>query len=74
MPHIYPENCPFPSTIFTPSNIGLPIPQTPLTTPNGIQVQSAVLPQYTLRTDRPSDRPTDGIGDKSVPTAAYVLQ
>jgi len=41
-----------------PSNT--PIPQlTPLSTPNGIHVQSAVLPQYTLRTDRPTDRQTD---------------
>jgi len=31
------------------------IPITPLTTPNGIQIQSAVLPQYTLRTDPPTD-------------------
>ena len=29
------------------------------TTPNGIQIQSAVLPQYTLWTDRPADRQTD---------------
>jgi len=41
----------FPSTISTPSNT--PISQTTsLTTPNHIQIQSAVLPQYTLRTDR----------------------
>jgi len=33
----------------------------------------AVFPQYTLRTDRQTDRPTDGIGDKSVPTPAYAL-
>jgi len=38
-----------------PSNT--PIPQlTPLTTPNGIQIQLAVLPQYTFRTDRWSRR------------------
>jgi len=37
-----------------------PIPQMiPLTTPNGIQIQSAVLPQYTLRTDWLTDWPTD---------------
>ena len=37
-----------------PCNTPIPRP-TPLTTPNGIQIQSAVLPQYTLRTDRPTD-------------------
>jgi len=31
----------------------------PLTTPNGIRVQSAVLLQYTLRTDRQADWPSD---------------
>jgi len=31
---------------------------TPITNPNGIQIQLAVLPQYTLWTDRPTDRPT----------------
>jgi len=36
---------------------------TPLTTPNDIGIQSAILPQYTFRTDRP----TDGIGEKPVP-------
>ena len=37
-----------------------PIPRpTPLITPNDIQIQSAVLPQYILRTDRPTDRQTD---------------
>jgi len=35
---------------------------TPLTTPNGIRIQSAVLPQYTFRTDRPAD----GIDDSSI--------
>jgi len=63
--------------ISTQSNTSIPRP-TPLTTPNGIQIQSAVLPQYTLRTDRqtdrqtdtqtdrPTDQPTDGLGNKSV--------
>ena len=41
---------PLPSTIFTPSNTPIPRP-TPLTTPKGIQIQSAILPQYTLHTD-----------------------
>jgi len=50
-----------------------PIPRlTPLTNLNGIQSQSAILPQYTpfrqtiRQTDRQT-RPTDGIYDKSVP-------
>ena len=38
-----------------PSNTPIPRP-TPLNTPNGIRIRSAVLPQYTLRTDRPTDR------------------
>ena len=38
-----------------PSNIPIP-PQIPFTIPNSIQIHSAVLPQYTLRTDRPTDR------------------
>jgi len=38
-----------------PSNT--PIPQlTPLTTPNGIQIQSAISPQFTHQTDRAIDR------------------
>jgi len=49
---------------------------TPFTSPNGIQIQSAVMPQknslYRL-TDRQTDRPTDGIDDKSVSTPAYAL-
>jgi len=32
---------------------------TSLTTLNGIQIQAAVLPQYTFRTDRQTDRPTE---------------
>jgi len=43
---------------------------TSLTTRNGIQIKSAVLPQYTLRTDRPIDRPTHGVGYRSVSRAA----
>ena len=41
----------------TPSNTPIPRP-TPLTTPNGIQIQSAVFPQFTHRgqTDRQTDR------------------
>ena len=53
-----PQNCPFLSMITTPSNTPIPWP-TPLSIPNGIRINSAVLPQYTLRTDRQTDRPTD---------------
>jgi len=52
---IHPQNCPFPSTITTPFNTAIPRP-TPLTIPNGIRIHSAVLPQYTFRTDTPTDR------------------
>ena len=52
-----------------PSNTPIRQPIT-LTIPNGIQIQSAILPHYTLRTDRQTDTPTDGIGDKSAPTPA----
>jgi len=38
-----------PSTITTPSNTPI-TSQTLLTTPNGIRIQSAILPQYTFRT------------------------
>ena len=41
------------------SNTPIPWPIL-LTFPNGIQIQSAVMPQYTLRTHRP----TDGTGDR----------
>ena len=50
-----------------PSNTSIPRP-TPLTTPNDIQIQSAVLSQYTLR----GDRPTDGLGDNSVPASGLL--
>jgi len=43
-----------------PPPFNTPIPQlTQLTTPNDIRIQSGVLPQYTLRTDRQTDWPTD---------------
>ena len=38
-----------------PSNTPIPQP-TPLSNPNGIQIQSAVLPQYTFQTDRHTDQ------------------
>jgi len=64
-PHIYTKIAPTPWTITTPSNT--PIPRlTPFTIPNGIRIHSAVLPQYTFRTDRQTDKPTDGLGDTPV--------
>jgi len=60
---IHPHNCPFPrrSPLRSITSIFRPIP---LTTPNGIRIQSVVLPQYTFQTDRP----TDG-DDNSIPRA-----
>jgi len=53
-PHL-PPKLPFPLRQSSlPSNTSIPQP-TPLTTPNDIQIQSAVLPQYILRTDRQTD-------------------
>jgi len=49
---------PFPCSTSTPSNTSMPGP-TPLTIPNGIWIQSAVSPQYTFRTHRRTDRPTN---------------
>jgi len=62
MPRIYPPpNCPFSFDDLHIHLIGpfLDWPHSPVTTPNGIQIQSAVLPQYILRGDRPTDRHTD---------------
>jgi len=39
---------------------------------HSIQIQSAVLPQNILWTDRQPDRPTHGLGDRSVAKAAYA--
>jgi len=53
-PQIYLQNCPF--LRLSPPKSNTPIPrQTPLTTSKGIGIQSAVLPQCTLRTDRQTD-------------------
>jgi len=55
MPQIYPQNCPF---LFGDHHlylIHLSLYWSPLTIPNGIQIHSAVLPQYTFRTDRLAD-------------------
>ena len=72
-PYIHPKTVPFPSTITTPSNTPIPRP-TPLTTSNGIRIQSAVLPQYTLWTNRQTDRGTDGPGECSVTRALSLRQ
>jgi len=56
MPHIYPKTAPNTRRRSPPpSNAPIPRPIS-LTTPNGIQIQSAVFPQITNRTDRPTDR------------------
>jgi len=67
------RDVPSPSTISTPSTTPKPRP-TPLTTPYGIQIQLAVLPQYTFRTrtDRQTHRPTDNLGDRSVRRALML--
>jgi len=60
-----PKTAPSPSTITTPTyNTPIPRPTT-LINRNGIRIQSAVVPQYTFRTDKP----TDGIGDSCVSRA-----
>ena len=41
-----------------PSNTPIPRP-TPLTTPNGARIYSAILPQYTFQTERATNRLTD---------------
>jgi len=62
MSQIHPLNCPFPfddrhSHLIHPS---LDWPHSWwLTIPNGIRIHSPVLPQYTFRTDRPTDWHTD---------------
>jgi len=50
-----PPNLPF--TLEHLDCTNTPIPRlTPLTTPNGIRIQSAILPQYTFWTERQSDK------------------
>jgi len=75
-PQFTPKTAPSTSTITIPSNT--PFTRwTPLTTPNSIRIQSAILPQYTLWTDRQrdrqTDRETDGPGECSVPSALCSL-
>jgi len=56
---IQPPNCPFSFDCNPLSNTPV-IQPTPLTIPNGTHIHSAVLPQFTLRTDLQTDRrPTD---------------
>jgi len=69
--HQQTQNFPFPSTITTPFNTPIPR-QIQLTTPNGIRIQSAVLPRYTFRTDVQADRPTDGIGNSCVHQERFI--
>ena len=52
-PQIHPQNYPFDDHY---QNLVHPFLNQPLTTPNGIQIQSAISPQYTLRTDKQTDR------------------
>jgi len=71
-PCIHPQNCPFPRLISTPSNTPIPRP-TQLTTPNGIQIQSAVFLQFTHQTDR--HRKTEMVLQNSVKcyTATIIM-
>jgi len=66
-----PRNRSFPMEHVDPSNTPIPRPTnprpTPITTPNGIWIHSAILPQYTFQTDRPTHRATEGIDDRSIP-------
>jgi len=64
-PQTHPQICPLSSRRSPPSTIS-PVPRpTPLTTSNGIWIQSTVLPQYTFWTDRQ----THGISDRFIPRA-----
>ena len=76
-PHIYFRNCPSPSTITTPFNV--PIPRaTPLTTPNGIQIHSAVCHSSlsVQHTDRHTYRLTvsDALKTRRRSESAYIRQ
>ena len=63
MPHIYHQNCPFPSTISTLSNTPSSTDPThhPKWHPDPISRFATVHPP-----DRQTDRPTDGLADRSV--------
>jgi len=64
---IHSQNCPFPF-LRSPPPSNTPIPgQTPLTIPNGVRIQLAVLPQYTFWTDRQTHKLV-GLNQNSVET------
>jgi len=52
------QNCLFPFNDLHPIKYINPSTD-PLTTPNGIQIQSTVFPQFTYRTDRQTDKHND---------------
>jgi len=56
-PQIHPaQNCPFPFDDNHHHVIHPFLDRNRLTTPNGIRIHSAILPQYTFWTDRQTDR------------------
>jgi len=69
-----PPKLPFPLRRSPPSS-NTPIPRpTPLTTPNGIWIHSAVLPQYTFRTHIQTDTQTERWDKRQVyANSAYAL-
>jgi len=74
MPHIHPQNCPFPFDDLQPHLIHQSLDQPH----SSFQMMSRSNQQFfhnspTRQTDRMTDQPTDGIGDKPVPTPAYAL-
>jgi len=73
-PQIHPQKCPFSFDDDQLSNTPIPRP-TPLTTPNGIRINSAVLPQYTFQTDRQTNRQTDGLtlGENLIESDALII-
>jgi len=75
MPHIHPKTAPSPSKISThlihPSFDRLHLPPQTASRSNQPFFHNSPTWQTAKQTDR--DRPTDGIGDKPVPTPAYAL-
>jgi len=75
-PKFTPKSAPSLRRLPHPSNTPIPQP-TPLTIPNGIRIQSAILPQYTFQTYRQTDQPTNWqidrwINDRSTPLALML--